>query len=69
MILSTGWRSSDGSTDTAIELLQDAYRMSERLRLFGVKESIDHDAAFDHLTEEWKQATAHVAWGAYNWLT
>lgn len=51
------------------DLLDDARCMAERLQLFGVSDETLLQARFSALTEDQKRATAHVAWGAYGWMT
>ncbi|KAL0935484.1 Nitrogen assimilation transcription factor nirA 1 [Colletotrichum truncatum] len=51
------------------ELLDDARRMAERLHLFGESDTAKVLSTFSTLSEDLKRATAHVAWGAYGWMT
>ncbi|KAH7028886.1 uncharacterized protein B0I36DRAFT_363500 [Microdochium trichocladiopsis] len=52
------------------ELMVDGRRMAEHLHLFGAPNNTTavHNS-FDALNDEWKRATAHIAWGAYAWMT
>lgn len=52
-----------------IDLLEEGRRMAERLRLFDVEHTNANTAVFDGFSPEKRQFTAHVAWGAFNFLT
>ncbi|OLN86767.1 Nitrogen assimilation transcription factor nirA 1 [Colletotrichum chlorophyti] len=51
------------------ELLGDGRRMAERLELFGEPDTSEVLSSFSNLSDDWKRATAHVAWGSYGWMT
>ncbi|KAK8140363.1 hypothetical protein PG984_000429 [Apiospora sp. TS-2023a] len=53
----------------SIEFGHEGKLMASRLRLFGVAHSAENASFFAKLPAEWKKATAHTAWGVYNWLT
>ncbi|KJZ73988.1 hypothetical protein HIM_06656 [Hirsutella minnesotensis 3608] len=51
------------------ELALTGRKMAERLHLFGVNPDAPAAAALGAKSAEWTRFAAHVAWGAYNWLT
>lgn len=53
----------------SIEFGHEGKLMANRLKLFGVAHSAENASHFAKLPAEWKMATAHTAWGVYNWLT
>lgn len=52
-----------------IELIEEARQMAQRLRLLGVPHTAANAAGFREMTDDWKRAAAHVAWGIYGLLT
>lgn len=53
----------------SIEFGREGKLMASRLKLFGVAHTAENASYFARLSAEWKKATAHTAWGVYNWLT
>lgn len=60
---------AQGKDEQTPDLLLEGRRMAERMRLFGVPHDASLAASFAALSPKWKRATAHTAWGVYNWLT
>lgn len=58
-----------GKDEQTPGLLLEGRRMAERMQLFGVRHDAALAASFAALSPKWKRATAHTAWGVYNWLT
>ncbi|KAK6866092.1 hypothetical protein PG995_002620 [Apiospora arundinis] len=52
-----------------VEFGQEGRLMACRMKLFGVAHTVENASHFAKLSSEWKRATAHTAWGVYNWLT
>ncbi|PHH66031.1 hypothetical protein CDD81_556 [Ophiocordyceps australis] len=52
-----------------MDILEDIALMAKRMNLLDVRYTASMAALFSNLSPESKLATAHVAWGAYNWLT
>ncbi|KAK7952546.1 uncharacterized protein PG986_008274 [Apiospora aurea] len=53
----------------SVEFGREGKLMAVRLKLFGAAHSAGTASHFAKLSAEWKKATAHTAWGVYNWLT
>ncbi|KAK8048478.1 hypothetical protein PG994_010208 [Apiospora phragmitis] len=73
-MLWTSERASDSIATVAeigspLSLAMRGKLMARRLKLFGVVHSAKNASHFAKLSLEWKKATAHTAWGVYNWLT
>ena len=56
-----------GRDRLGLELMKEGRLMAERLLLFGIPGSESISAHFDNMSPKWKMATAHTAWGFYNW--
>jgi len=52
-----------------VEFGHEGKLMAGRMMLFGVAHTVQNASHFARLSAEWKRATAHTAWGVYNWLT
>ena len=58
-----------GKDDRAAELLKEGSRMGRRMNLFGQNK---HEAALEEfraMPDDLLRASAHTAWGVYNWNT
>ena len=60
-----------GSNHIAIEYIVEAFHMGKRMHILDSStQPFSHtDTASDEVAERLMQATAHEAWGLYNWLT
>jgi hypothetical protein len=58
-----------GKDELGLQLCKEGRYMAERLNLFGVPQDDSSTARFKTMSPEWKRATAHTAWGIYNWLS
>ena len=61
--------STQGKDDLAVRLAKDGRSMAERLELFSVMKSESMSTHIDAMSPDLKRASAHTAWGVYNWLT
>lgn len=58
-----------GRDNVSRDLVIDARIMAEKMELFGALHPTSEAAIFTKWSEAKLQATAHVAWGTYCWLT
>jgi len=58
-----------GKDRLGLKLMREGRLMAERLNLFGVAGNDSIKAHLSDMSSEWKKATAHTAWGFYNWLS
>jgi len=61
--------SGQGRDQECLDMFREGREMAERMKLFGVPHDNMNARSFASLTPEAKRATAHTAWGVYNWLT
>jgi hypothetical protein len=59
---------TQGRDDLSSHYFQNGRRMGEQMYLFGVPDSKHTRDHFSKMTPEMKRASAHTAWGIYNWL-